>query len=141
MRSKLQAGHCKQVESKEKPRRRRTATTALFYFVLSAFYGLAFTGCSSTRPATPIAQLSPVEYQGYRDFQARCAQCHHDRTTGPLHGPSLKGVFQKQSLPSGAPANDDRVTATIEHGRGMMPAQNDLDDQQTAAIVAYLHTL
>jgi mono/diheme cytochrome c family protein len=33
------------------------------------------------------------------------------------------------------------VTATIEHGRGMMPAQNDLDDQQTAAIVAYLHTL
>ena len=35
--------------------------------------------------------------------------------------PDLQGLYKQQYLPSGAPANDDRVTSAILHGRGMMP--------------------
>lgn len=99
------------------------------------------TGCHSTPPPKPLNQLTPPEAHGYAVFQSHCAQCHYDRQTGPLHGPSLLGVMQKPYLPSGAPANDERVTATIRHGRNLMPAQPDLDDQEVADLLAYLHTL
>ncbi len=67
--------------------------------------------------------------------------CHYDRIEGPLHGPSLRGVFKKQYLPSGAPATVERVTTTIQHGRNLMPAQPDLDPQDVDDLLAYLHTL
>jgi mono/diheme cytochrome c family protein len=51
-------------------------------------------------------------------------------------------VFKKASLPSGAPANDDRVQATILHGHGLMPAMGDsMDAQDLDDLMAYLHTL
>ena len=68
--------------------------------------------------------------------------CHYDRQTGSLHGPSLLGMYKKPSLPSGVPANDDRVTDTILHGRGLMPAMgNAMDQQEMDDLMAYLHTL
>ena len=103
---------------------------------------LALTGCRSTPPPTPLAELTPQQTQGHATFQARCAICHYDRQTGALHGPSLLGVFKKPALPSGAAATDERVTATILHGRNNMPAMAaQLDDQDLADILAYLHTL
>jgi hypothetical protein len=51
------------------------------------------------------------------------------------------GIYKKPYLPSGAPANDDRVIATIQHGRKMMPAQSDLDPNDLDDLLAYLHTL
>jgi mono/diheme cytochrome c family protein len=75
-------------------------------------------------------------------FQARCAVCHYDRQTGALHGPSLLGLYKKPSLPSGAAATDERVTATIVHGRNLMPPMgNTMDEQDLNDLVAYLHTL
>jgi mono/diheme cytochrome c family protein len=80
--------------------------------------------------------------RGHEVFQVRCAVCHYDRQSGPLHGPSLLGVFKKPALPSGAPANDERVTATVMHGRNMMPALgNTVDGQDLDDLLAYLHTL
>lgn len=99
------------------------------------------TGCSSTNPPKPLAQLTAHEQDGYRVYQAHCAACHYDRTSDSLHGPPLRGVFQKKYLPSGAPANDDRVTATVQRGRGLMPAQPNLDAQELSDLLAYLHTL
>jgi len=57
--------------------------------------------------------------------------------------PLLYGIFQRPSLPSGAPATDAQVRSTILGGRsGIMPAfQNDLDSQDTDDIIKYLHTL
>ena len=52
----------------------------------------------------------------------------------------MLGVFKQQYLPSGAPANDDRVRVVIIRGHGMMPAIN-LDSQDTQDLIAYLHTL
>jgi mono/diheme cytochrome c family protein len=80
--------------------------------------------------------------RGYAVFQSHCAACHYANREQSLHGPGLQGMFKKPYLPSGAPANDDRVTATILHGRNMMPAfGGDLDDQQMQDLLAYLHTL
>jgi mono/diheme cytochrome c family protein len=54
----------------------------------------------------------------------------------------MVGVFKRSSLPSGAPANDERVTATILHGHGLMPAMgNTMDQQDIDDLLAYLHTL
>ena len=74
---------------------------------------LALAGCRSTPPPTPLAELNAQQTAGHAVFQTRCSVCHYDRQSGPLHGPSLLGVFKKQALPSGAAATDERVSATI----------------------------
>ena len=103
---------------------------------------LVLDGCHSTPPSKPLSQLTPTEMQGYVVFQSHCAACHYANSEKPLRGPGLQALFKKQYLPSGAPANDDRVSAAILHGRNMMPAfGNVLDDQQMQNLLAYLHTL
>jgi mono/diheme cytochrome c family protein len=98
-------------------------------------------GCKRLAPAKPLDQLNVQERRGHAVFEARCAQCHYDRDDGALHGPSLRGVFQKPYLKSGAPANDDRVTATILHGHALMPPQLGMDPEDVQDVLAYLHTL
>jgi len=103
---------------------------------------MAAAGCHSVAPPVPLDQLNPQQARGHAVFEARCAQCHYDRKDAPLHGPPLVGIFKKPSLPSGAPANDERVTATILHGRNLMPAMgNSMDAQDLDDVMAYLHTL
>jgi mono/diheme cytochrome c family protein len=90
----------------------------------------------------PLEQLNAQEMQGYRVYQVRCAQCHYDRKDKPLHGPTMLGVFKRPTLPSGAPANDERMTATILHGHGLMHGMgNTMDQQDLEDLLAYLHTL
>jgi len=101
----------------------------------------ALTGCKSTPPPTPLDQLTPQQTSGYQYFQSHCAQCHYDRQPDPLHGPSLISLYKKPYLPSGAPANDERVTATILHGRNLMPASPDTNPTDLQNLLAYLHTL
>ncbi len=107
--------------------------------------GLLFmvAGCGpSLAPSKPLSELSPQEVQGRAVYQQDCASCHYANKTGDLHGPSLFAMYRKKYLPSGAPANDDRVTQVIVRGRGMMPGcGNQLDNQQLQALLAYLHTL
>ena len=102
----------------------------------------ALMGCKTVPPPKPLDQLTPQEHAGYVAFQQNCAQCHYDRDTGSLHGPSLLGVYKKEYLQSGAPANDERITWTIQHGRGMMPPLGgQVSQDDIAAILAYLKTL
>ncbi len=98
-------------------------------------------GCHHLAPPTPIGELNAQQSEGHAVFQARCAVCHYERVDQAKNGPALVGVFQKPYLPSGAPANDERVTATILHGRGLMPAQGNIDPESLAALLAYLHTV
>ena len=118
-----------------------TRKQLFLYFSLLALYSLLLTGCHSLPPATPLDQLTAQQAHGHQVFEAHCAQCHYDRTSDPLHGPGLRGILKKQYLPSGAPANDDRVTNTILRGRNLMPAQPYLDPQDTDDLLAYLHSL
>jgi mono/diheme cytochrome c family protein len=102
----------------------------------------ALAGCKSVPPPTPLEQLNAQQTQGHGVFQTHCAACHYDRRDGSLHGPALVGVFKKPALPSGAPANDERVTNTILHGHGLMPALGGtMDPQDRDDLLAYLHTL
>jgi len=112
--------------------------------VLAAAFAVALVtaGCHSIPPPTPLDQLDAQQSSGYRVYQQYCANCHHDRDSSPLHGPSLMSLYKKPYLPSGAPANDDRIMAAIVHGHGMMPAMNgQMTDQQLQDLFAYMHTL
>ncbi len=111
------------------------------YCLLSTVYCLSFTGCHSSPPPLPLDQLNSQQAHGHEVFQTHCGQCHYDRTSDSLHGPPLLGVFKKAYLPSGAPANDDRVSVTILQGHGMMPADRNLDSQDLSDLLTYLHTL
>lgn len=108
--------------------------------LIVAAVALTTAGCRSVPPPTPIAQLNPQQTHGYQVYQSACASCHYDRQTGDLHGPALIGIYKKPYLPSGAPANDDRVTQCIQRGRGMMPPIP-LGDQEMQDLLAYMHTL
>ena len=106
-----------------------------------ALASIALAGCHSTPPPKPLDQLTAQEARGHAVYQAHCAACHYDSVAKALHGPPLLGVFKKPYLPSGAPANDDRVTVTILQGHGLMPADPNLDPQDLNDLLAYLHTL
>ena len=108
--------------------------------LLSALYPV-LVGCHSLPPPTPLDQLNAQQTHGHAVFETHCGQCHYDRSSDSLHGPTLIGVFKKPYLHSGAPANDERVTATILQGHGMMPAQPDIDPDDLNDLLAYLHTL
>ena len=110
------------------------------YALLSTLYPLLL-ACRSTPPPTPLDQLTPQQTRGYQYFQSHCAQCHYDRQPDPLHGPSLLSLYKKPYMPSGAPANDERVTAVILHGHNLMPAYPDTDPTDLNNLLAYLHTL
>jgi len=100
-------------------------------------------GCKpSYPPAKPIAQLNPQEYRGYQVYQQACASCHYADRSGDLHGPSLYAMYDRKYLPSGAPANDSRVSAAVMDGHGIMPGfGNQISRQQLQDLLAYLHTL
>ena len=120
----------------------RGNSTRLVSCAVSLGLLVCLTGCKSTQPPKPLAQLTTEEQAGHAAYTARCGSCHYDRETGSLHGPSLLGVYQKPYLPSGAPANDERIRATILHGRGNMPALGDVvGDDEVTSILAYLKTL
>ena len=105
-------------------------------------FAVVLTGCRSAPAPTPLTELNAQQMQGHAVFETRCGACHYDRKAAALHGPALIGVFKKQALPSGAPANDERVTSTIVNGHGLMPAMgNTLDRRDLDDLLAYLHTL
>ena len=102
----------------------------------------AAVGCTKLPPPTPLSELNAQQMHGHDLYQAHCAQCHNDRTNEPLNGQSLRGIFKKQYLESGAPANDDRVMDAILYGRPMMPALGGtMTPGERQDLLAYLHTL
>lgn len=111
--------------------------------LFSGVAALVAIGCKpSLAPSKPASELTAQESRGRVLYGQYCASCHYANQTGDLHGPSLFAVYRKKYLPSGAPANDARVTPVILQGRNMMPGfGNQLDDQQLQDLLAYLHTL
>ena len=86
--------------------------------------------------------LDPTQAFGRRVFDANCARCHEPYSKSGLHGPSLRNLYKKQFMPSGQPANDDRITETILRGRAKMPSfGGTLSQHQIDALLEYLKTL
>jgi len=101
------------------------------------------TGCSA-EPNKSDAELGLNEQQarGRRVWQQRCQECHFAYILRNLRGPSMQGLYKKPYMPSGTPANDDRVREVILLGRSKMPAFGRvLTSQQVEDLLAYLHTL
>ena len=112
----------------------------IFSVVLLAVVWIGASGCKEE--VVDESKLSPEAASGGMTFHNHCAICHNPHSTAPLHGPGLKGLYKKQSLPSGLPANDDRVRDSINLGRGDMPKFAEiLDERQMKDLLAYLHTL
>src|SRR6201999_3374054 len=66
--------------------------------------------------------LNPQQASGRKIYDAECARCHEAYSTRGKKGPPLKGMFQNKYLSlSGLPANDERVTDIVQHGRKEMP--------------------
>lgn len=97
-------------------------------------------GCRSLPPSKPAAQLTAEEARGAQVYQAYCAQCHYATSTKGKKGPGLQALTKLKSMPSGAPPTDERLTATIRLGHGMMPAQP-VGNADLETLLAYLHTL
>jgi mono/diheme cytochrome c family protein len=107
---------------------------------LSSAFLLLTSGCdqSSSRLGRP---LTSNELRGKKLVVTNCRKCHQSDSGLATQGPPLEGMFDKQFLPSGAPANDERVQNVIQYGRRSMPAFGQvLDDSQVRDIIAYLHT-
>jgi mono/diheme cytochrome c family protein len=115
--------------------------SALICLLLLAL--LASLGCQAERRKSDAELgLNATEAMGRNLFDANCARCHEPYSSRGLHGPSLRNLYKKQYLPSGMPANDERITAVIVRGRVKMPAfGNALSDNQIYALLAYLKTL
>ena len=101
---------------------------------------LCVAGCRSLPPSKPSSEWTPQEARGAEVFQENCARCHNATTTEGKQGPGLQAITKVKAMPSGAPPTDERLTDTILHGRGMMPATA-LNDDQLRDLLAYLHTL
>jgi mono/diheme cytochrome c family protein len=104
---------------------------------------ILFAGCDA-EPRKTDAELGLNQQQalGRRVYDARCAECHYAYSKRSLRGPSLNGLFKKQFMSNGMPANDERVGDIIMMGRAKMPGfQQKLTQQQFDDLVAYLHTL
>jgi len=106
------------------------------------FFSLACTKAGEEKYKMTDAQLSltPEQARGRHIYNSRCLNCHESYTDQKRQSIPLVGLFSRPVLPSGTPANDERVADTITHGRRMMPA-TPLGDDDLRALLAYLHTL
>ena len=111
--------------------------------VLVAATLTALSGCDAEpRKSDAELGLNAQQIRGRRIYDARCAECHYAYSSRNLRGPSLHGLFKKQYMTSGIPANDERVIDIIDMGRAKMPGfRNKLTVDQIADLMAYLHTL
>src|SRR5215467_4148425 len=115
---------------------------AVLILVLTALLALA--GCNSGQEKYQMTDqqlgLNAQQAAGRRIYDKECLHCHASYTGEGRVAMSLKGMFQKPSMPSGVPANDERAGEVILRGKRMMPAVP-MSQDQLQALLAYMHTL
>ena len=104
--------------------------------------GMAAGLCIYQAGCRSATSLTPQEAEGKHLYEVRCAHCHEENDLGLKKAPpDLHGLFNRNTLPSGAPATDAAVRQNVLAGKGMMPAfAGRFTDEQMAALLAYLHT-
>jgi mono/diheme cytochrome c family protein len=109
---------------------------ALVLLALSAVASSLQSGCHNP------PSLTEQESTGKKLYLGRCAHCHEDNDLALKKAPpDLHHLFDLPKLPSGAPAIDAEIRRVILEGKGMMPAfTGRFNDEQMAALLAYLHT-
>jgi mono/diheme cytochrome c family protein len=107
---------------------------------LAVVLAATLAGCRSLPPSKPEALWTIEEARGAQVYHQACAKCHYPTTTKGMKGPGLQAITKVKAMPSGTPPTDERLTYTIIHGRGMMPATQ-LTEDQLSDLLAYLHSL
>ncbi len=100
--------------------------------------------CEKDRSSWSDGQLGLTAQQarGRRSYNARCANCHEAYLDKPRNGPSMKDLYKKKYMPSGAPSNDERVRDALLLGRPNMPGYRGvMSERELEDMIAYLHTL
>lgn len=100
--------------------------------------------CDAPEPIRSDAELglTPSQAVGRHIYDRQCGMCHAAYSGREYKGPSLRHMFQKPYLHTGAPANDDRVRDIILYGHNKMPAFGRvLSQEQVDRLLEYLHTL
>jgi mono/diheme cytochrome c family protein len=124
---------------------RRLSVVWLVVVTFGAWLALAsLPGCDVERRRSDAELgLNPQQATGRKIYDNYCDRCHRPYSTKGKKGPGLKGIFQHQYLSlSGLPANDERVSDILRHGRPDMPGYGQsLSQQDIQDLLAYLHTL
>jgi len=104
---------------------------------------LALAGCQvERRKSDAELGLNPTQALGRRVFDAQCARCHDPYSKRGRNGPGLTQLYKKKYMPSGMPANDERITEVILRGHAKMPAFGaQIGPSHLAALLEYLKTL
>ncbi len=100
-------------------------------------------GCNVERRKSDVELgLNPQQAAGRRVYDNYCERCHEPYSSRGKKGPSMKEVFKKPFLPSGLPANDERVSEIIRSGHRTMPGFGQvLTPEQVQDLLAYMHSL
>ncbi len=106
------------------------------FALLCAGLAVGLAGCHR------VPSLTAQQAAGKHLYLVRCAHCHQDNDLALRKvPPDLHGVFNRSTLPSGAPATDLQVERVVLGGKGMMPAfVGRFTQEQMSALLAYLHT-
>ncbi|HZU23552.1 MAG TPA: cytochrome c [Terriglobales bacterium] len=105
---------------------------------------LLLASCQSDKSRWTDAQLhlTAEQSEGRKVFDTYCSSCHSAYTSKKLTGPPLTNLCHRRAMPSGMPPTDERISAVVMRGRGMMPAfESVLEPSDLQALLAYLHTL
>jgi mono/diheme cytochrome c family protein len=80
--------------------------------------------------------------EGEKIFRENCQSCHSlDDEAGGI-GPSLKGIFKKETLPSsGRPSVPPNIIRQLRTPVGTMPAFPQLTEKEIADLLAYFINL
>jgi mono/diheme cytochrome c family protein len=107
---------------------------------IAAAAALFAVGCHELPPSKPASRWTASEAHGAEIFAENCSRCHYPDKTWAKQGPGLQAITKVKAMPSGAPPTDERLTATILHGRGMMPPTT-LDESELRDLLDYIHSL
>ena len=110
-------------------------------WVLVVLATICICGCSRSSSSTADQKAQAIA-RGKEVYGIYCAQCHDGTDLHLIKDPpKLDGLFAKPKLPSGAPATDEEVRETIQHGRGIMPPfEQVVNGADLDALLHYLHT-
>lgn len=86
--------------------------------------------------------LSAGDAEAGKEVFAQCGVCHNVDKPEKKIGPSLMGLYKKDTMANGKKTTDENVMAVINEGGGGMPAYQDiLTDEEKSDMLEYLKTL
>jgi mono/diheme cytochrome c family protein len=120
----------------------RKGGLSLLAAVVLAAGGLVACNGETRRKSDQELGLTTEQARGRRVYEAKCEACHDPYSGNGRNGPSLRGIYRKPYLPSGIPANDERVSEIIVSGKSKMPGLGtSISEAQLQDLLTYLKTL